>query len=112
MKPKLHAVEDAIRDLTLSLQARMGNSAVSVFHFPGDFGHLPCVMDCDWTSDAGRITSLFARIRMKGTTPTGPALLQVVDFIRESCGNIKSELGDSPPLIRADSAEVRSDYVV
>lgn len=113
MKPKLHAVEDAIRDLVLSLQARMGGSAVAVFHFPGDYIHLPCVMDCDWTTDARRISSLFARIKMKGTTPTGPALLQVVDFIRETCGNIKTELADSPSTwTRENNNEVRSDYVV
>lgn len=112
MKPKLNAVEEAIRDLTLSLQARIGRSAVAVFHFPGDFGHLPCVLDCDWTGDAGRVTSLFSSIRMKGTTPTGPALLQVVDFIRETCGNIKSELVDPPLMKRGDTGGVRSDYVV
>ncbi|MFC5704247.1 vWA domain-containing protein [Cohnella faecalis] len=113
MKPKLHSVEDAIRDLVLSLQARVGNSAVAVFHFPGDYSHLPCVMDCDWTTDSRRISSLFARIQMKGTTPTGPALMQVVDFIRDTCGNIKTELMEAPPqLRRGDPDGVRSDYVV
>lgn len=112
MKPKLHAVEDAIRDLALSLQARTGRSAVAVFHYPGEYGHLPCALDCDWTSDAGRLPLLFSRIRMKGTTPTGPALMQVVDFYRETCGKIKSELVDTPPSKRGDAGEVRSDYVV
>ena len=35
MKPKLAAVEEGIRDLMLSLQARIGQSKLSVFHFPG-----------------------------------------------------------------------------
>ncbi|TJY38554.1 hypothetical protein E5161_19890 [Cohnella pontilimi] len=112
MKPKLHAVEDAVRDLALSLQSRNGRSAVAVFHFPGDFGHLPCVLDCGWTTEAGKLHSMFTRIRMKGTTPTGPALLQVVDFIRETCGIIKSELLEPPHIERGDNEEVRSDYVV
>jgi Ca-activated chloride channel family protein len=35
MKPKLNAVEEAIRDLMLSLQAREGLSELAVFHYPG-----------------------------------------------------------------------------
>jgi len=38
MKPKLAAVEEAIRDLMLSLQARSGKSELCVFHFPGPYG--------------------------------------------------------------------------
>lgn len=114
MKPKLHAVEEAIRDLTLSLQARTGRSQVSVFHFPGESQHDYCVMDAGWTASSAKIGSLFNRIRMRGTTPTGPALLQVVDYISETCGKIsKTELADAPlQAARGDSNEVRSDYVV
>ncbi|WP_256762307.1 VWA domain-containing protein [Cohnella sp. WQ 127256] len=114
MKPKLAAVEEAIRDLTLSLQARTGSSQVSVFHFPGDAQHAYCVMDAGWTSNASKIGSLFGRIRMRGTTPTGPALLQVVDFIRETCGRIsKTEpMEPSTQTTRVESNGVRSDYVV
>jgi Ca-activated chloride channel family protein len=114
MKPKLHAVGEAVRDLTLSLQARTGNSRVAVFHFPGNEEHAYCIMDCSWTANAAQIGSLFGRIRMRGTTPTGPALLQVVDFIHETCGKIsKVELMDTPLQAKLDdSNEVRSDYVV
>ncbi|RKP45477.1 VWA domain-containing protein [Cohnella endophytica] len=114
MKPKLLAVEEAVRDLTLSIQARTGRSQVSVFHFPGDTQHDYCVKDAGWTSDASKIGSLFGRIRMKGTTPTGPALLQVVDFIRATCGKIsKTELTETPIQgTRGESNGVRSDYVV
>jgi len=114
MKPKLHAVEEAIRDLTLSLQARAGKSRVSVFHFPGAAPHEYCAMDAGWTSNAAAIGSLFSRIRMRGTTPTGPALLQVIDFIQETCGKIgKTEQTDTPTQgTRGESNEVRSDYVV
>lgn len=112
MKPKLHAVEEAIRDLGLSLQARVGRSVVAVFHYPGEYGHLPCMLDCDWTSDMDRLSILFSRIRMKGATPTGPALLQVVDYYRETYGKIKTELVDTPLIKRGDTGEVRGDYVV
>lgn len=113
MKPKLHAVEEAIRDLTLSLQARSGRSRVAVFHFPGDSEH-DCMMDSNWTTSSAKLNSLFGRIRMRGTTPTGPALLQVVDFIVETCGKINdTDLTDMPlHSTRGQSNEVRSDYVV
>jgi Ca-activated chloride channel family protein len=113
MKPKLHAVEEAIRDLTLSLQARTGRSQVSVFHFPGDSQYSYCVMDAGWHSNASNLGSLFGKIRMRGTTPTGPALLQVVDYIRETCGKIgKIELMDESHASGGGSSEVRSDNVV
>jgi Ca-activated chloride channel family protein len=113
MKPKLLAVEEAIRDLTLSMQARTGRSRVAVFHYPGD-ADLYCVMDSGWTTNAAKLGSLFNRIRMRGTTPTGPALLEVVDFIRGTCGKInRREQSDTPlQAPRGDTSEVRSDYVV
>ncbi|MBO9597339.1 MAG: VWA domain-containing protein [Cohnella sp.] len=113
MKPKLHAVEEAIRDLTLSLQAREGKSQVAVFHFPGNSQDEICVLDSEWTTYASKIGTLFGKIRMKGTTPTGPAILQVVDYIRETCGNISKEPMDvQQSSARSVSNEVRSDYVV
>ncbi|MFC5530030.1 vWA domain-containing protein [Cohnella yongneupensis] len=113
MKPKLHAVEEAIRDLTLSLQAREGKSQVAVFHFPGNSQDELCMLDAEWTSNASKIGSLFGKIRMKGTTPTGPALMQVVEYIRETCGNIRSEKLDAQQApTRSVTNGVRSDYVV
>lgn len=112
MKPKLHAVEEAIRDLTLSLQARAGKSKVAVFHFPGDSYQRAAVMDSDWATNPAKLGALFSRIRMHGTTPTGPALLQVVDFIHETCGNIRTELVDTPQHTQGELNGVRSDYVV
>ncbi|MBY9082555.1 hypothetical protein KIH86_20845 [Paenibacillus sp. HN-1] len=81
MKPKLAAVEEAIRDLALSLEAREGTSEISVFHFPGSGGE-PAVMDMDWSLNIAGIRSLFGKIRMKGTTPTGPAIFRVLDQFR------------------------------
>ncbi len=113
MKPKLHAVEEAIRDLTLSLQAREGKSQVAVFHYPGNSQEEICVLDSGWTTHASTIGTMFGKIRMKGTTPTGPAILQVVDYIRETCGNISNEPMDArQSSARGVSNEVRSDYVV
>jgi len=112
MKPKLRAVEEAIRDLALSLEARSGQSLVAVFHFPGESADAPCALDCGWTQDAAALAHLFSRIRMKGTTPTGPALLQVVDYFRETCGKISREEENAPPRLGGDIGGVLSDIVV
>lgn len=82
MKPKLAAVEEGIRDLMLSLQARTGSSRLSVFHFPGRHSGEEAVMDINWTSDPGSVRSLFGRLQMRGATPTGPAIQKVIDFYR------------------------------
>jgi len=112
MKPKLHAVEDAVRDLALSLKARTGRSFVAVLHYPGLNSRVPCVLDSAWTTDADRLPHLYARLRMQGATPTGPAILAAVDYYRETCGRIKTELAENPPIAARSSDEVRSDYVV
>jgi Ca-activated chloride channel family protein len=113
MKPKLHAVEEAIRDLTLSLQARVGESAAAVFHFPGEDGREACVMDCPWTDSTERIGALFRRIRIGGTTPTGPALMHVIDYFRATYGKIDIEPEQPLPQDgRDDTGGVRSGYVV
>ena len=82
MKPKLSAVEEAIRDLMLSLQAREGISELAVFHYPGRNSEEDAIMNVNWTTDLANLKSLFNRIQMKGATPTGPAIMKVIDFFR------------------------------
>ncbi|OMF25279.1 hypothetical protein BK133_21790 [Paenibacillus sp. FSL H8-0548] len=83
MKPKLAAVEEAIRDLMLSLQARQGKSEISVFHFPGSRHGDDCIMDLGWTDHLNGVNGIFPRLQMGGTTPTGPAIMHVIDFYRQ-----------------------------
>ena len=78
MKRKLRAVEQACRDFLYSLQARKGESEMAVFHFPGD--RTDTEMDVGWTRDLAKTQGLFYNLNMKGTTPTGPALLDVVRY--------------------------------
>lgn len=120
MKPKLAAVEEAIRDLMLSLQARQGKSELSVFHFPGAHGDEPVVMDQGWVEDVTKVKRLFQRLQMRGTTPTGPALLHVIDYYQydstinnrerepgtKEIGNVNSRHGDT------GTDGMWSDYVV
>lgn len=65
MKPKLGAVEDAIRDLALSLEAREGSSEISVFHFPGRSSSEEAMLDMDWTSNVSEVRSLFSKLKMR-----------------------------------------------
>ena len=103
MKPKLQAVEEAIRDLAISLRSRQGGSELSVFHFPGSAYGEDCRMDLDWTSDISGVNAIFPRLQMRGTTPTGPAILHVIDFYQKAdYGSRKNDEMDG----------MMSDYVV
>lgn len=94
MKPKLGAVLDAVRDLALSLEAREGRSEIAVFHFPGRSSSEDAMLDIDWTSDVSEIRSLFSRLKMRGATPTGPAIFKVLEHYR--CDKL-DEYRDDPP---------------
>lgn len=82
MKPKLAAVEETIRDLMLSLQARQGKSEIAVFHFPGSRYGDESVLDLAWTDHLSGVQAIFPNLQMGGTTPTGPAIMQVIDYYR------------------------------
>lgn len=92
MKPKWSAVIDAIHDLGLSVQARQGVNDIHIYRFPGSSPlnraseqlHLP-------TNQLAKAGQLFHKIEMKGTTPTGPAILEVVQYMREAYNDIISE---------------------
>jgi Ca-activated chloride channel family protein len=115
MKPKFAAVEEAIRDLMLSLQSRQGRSELSVFHFPGSPGSGKDIeMDVAWTTEIRKIQHLFQKINMRGTTPTGPAMLKVVQYITEGRFSDTEEVAVSLP-VQADTVNkggMLSDYVV
>jgi Ca-activated chloride channel family protein len=84
MKPKIPAVREAIRDLLLSLKARLGKSELAVFHFPASMnGEEELAMDLNWTTELANLDKMFYKINMKGTTPTGPALLRTLQTVAE-----------------------------
>ncbi|RKN65757.1 VWA domain-containing protein [Paenibacillus ginsengarvi] len=80
MAPKLKAVEEACRDLLASLRARKGVSEMAVFRFPG---HAEVDLLADWTSDLAKTANMFYNLNMKGTTPTGPALLGAIRYVAQ-----------------------------
>ncbi|MFD2611532.1 hypothetical protein [Paenibacillus gansuensis] len=115
MKPKLSAVEEAIRDLMLSLRARSGKSEMAVCHFPGPAGSgQEFQLDLPWTQDMGKIKQLFSKINMRGTTPTGPALLQAIDYM--TAGDHSLGASDQAHLIQGaadhNKGGLLSDYIV
>jgi Ca-activated chloride channel family protein len=107
MKPKLQAVEEAIRDLMLSLQAREGKSEIAVFHFPGRASD-ETVMDLDWTQDLSNVRSMFQRMQMRGATPTGPAIFKVIEFYQYD----KMKGSDPALRNRPETDGMLGDYVV
>ncbi|MDQ0872036.1 Ca-activated chloride channel family protein [Paenibacillus sp. V4I3] len=101
MKPKHAAVREAIHDLLLSLRARSGKSELAVFHFPSTKTRdQELEMDLSWTNQLANLDKMFYKINMKGTTPTGPALLQTLQFITEK------------PILSKTEDGMLSDYVV
>jgi Ca-activated chloride channel family protein len=97
MKNKLPAVEEAVRDLLLYLQARRGRSELSVFRFPDMSGRAGASCLLDWTDHAPHAGKLLLNLQVQGDTPTGLAILHVLDYM--------SANGDMP-------RGMWSDYVV
>lgn len=81
MRTKMDAVREAAADLLLSLRARAGKSELSVLHFPGN--NRSAELDTPWTADLANLDNILYKLNVKGTTPTGPALLQAVRYIKD-----------------------------
>jgi Ca-activated chloride channel family protein len=108
MKSKWNAVTEAIHDLGLSLEARQGISEVVVYRFPGSsLSHTACEKILCHSNQLAKMGELFYNLEMKGTTPTGPALLEVVqDMVQSTKG---SEITNSKRQTRDG---LLSDYIV
>lgn len=114
MRPKLRAVEEACRDLLASLRARKGKSEMSVLHFPGN---TEADLLADWTSDLAKKDELFYKLNMKGTTPTGPALMKALRYVVDAGSSRNADVTDDEweggPPFRASSGDgILSDYIV
>ncbi|WP_166245772.1 VWA domain-containing protein [Paenibacillus turpanensis] len=110
MRAKLQAVREAIADLSLSLRARQGSSQVAVFYFPGNLPGEYAVMDSPWTNNIAELDRLLVKLTMQGTTPTGPALQDVVRYFVYG-----TEQQDSTAAIAGTTTNrdgMLSDYVV
>jgi Ca-activated chloride channel family protein len=78
MKHKLPSVKQALRDLSLSMQSRMGENRFSLWTFPGTKSEAEKKMG--WSSQFSSLEKLFSSLSPQGTTPTGPALEEALKY--------------------------------
>lgn len=118
MLSKLASVKLAAKDLMLSLQARKGRSELAVFRFPDPLGCREVSLEVPWTQQLANMRDLFYNLNMKGTTPTGPALLGVIDnMLHYQAGSLGSKAPDEwqrerSSVVLSDKGGMLSDYMV
>jgi Ca-activated chloride channel family protein len=100
MAKKLPTVKEALLDLSLSLNARMGDNEFGVFIFPGKHDEVERVMD--WTPNLNQLTSVFPKLVTGGLTPTGPALKQALEYFHEKRAWRHKELEDGYDIGSSD----------
>lgn len=92
MHDKLQAVREALVDLSISLEARMGNNEYTIYIFPGKRAEVECLVE--WTPDLSSIEKVFPKLTSGGMTPTGPALEIAVQVLRDKKRVHQSYLAD------------------
>ncbi|WP_042353250.1 vWA domain-containing protein [Bacillus massiliigorillae] len=78
MKHKIPTVKESLIDLSISLNARIGNNKFSVFIFPGKKSDVSKLLD--WTPKLDSLTKVFDKLTPRGITPTGPALSEAIRY--------------------------------
>ena len=76
MKHKLPTVKESLIDLSVSLNARVGQNRFSVFIFPGKKDDVEKLLD--WTPKLESLSKVFSKLSPRGITPTGPAISEAV----------------------------------
>ncbi|ALC83283.1 MULTISPECIES: VWA domain-containing protein [Bacillus] len=78
MGPKLQTVKEALFDLSISLNSRIGDNEFAMFVFPGKKQEVERVMD--WTPKLDSLSPIFAKLSTGGITPTGPAIREAISY--------------------------------
>lgn len=81
MKHKLPTVKDSLIDLSLSMNARIGDNHFSVFVFPGKRGDVEKLLD--WTPELNTLSKIFPKLTTGGITPTGPAIREALSYFNK-----------------------------
>lgn len=76
MHDKLPTVKEALIDLSISLNARIGRNRFCIFSFPGKRKDIQKVFD--WSPELDAITTIFPKLTSGGITPTGPAIREAM----------------------------------
>jgi Ca-activated chloride channel family protein len=80
MKPKLPTVKEALFDLSISLNSRIGDNQFSVSVFPGKKDEVEMVLD--WTPKLESLSTIFPKLSTGGITPTGPAIKHAIQHFK------------------------------
>ncbi len=81
MKNKLPTVKEALLDLSLSLNARIGDNMFSIFLFPGKKKEVEKLLD--WTPKLESMSTIFPKLTAGGITPTGPAIREALHYFKQ-----------------------------
>ena len=81
MKPKLPTVKEALLDLSISLNSRIGDNRYAVLIFPGKKDEVEKVLD--WTPKLESLSSIFPKLSTGGITPTGPAIREAIQHFKK-----------------------------
>ena len=84
MKHKLPTVKEALLDLSLSLNARIGENQFSLFVFPGKRNKVEKLLD--WSPRLETLTTVFTKLTIGGMTPTGPAIKEAISYFKKKRG--------------------------
>ncbi|WP_053216922.1 VWA domain-containing protein [Virgibacillus senegalensis] len=76
MTDKLPTVQEALFDLSVSLNARIGRNRFSIYAFPGKKSAINKILD--WSPRLDSISAVFPKLNSGGITPTGPALKEAM----------------------------------
>ncbi|MCD8501001.1 MAG: VWA domain-containing protein [Bacillaceae bacterium] len=77
MSNKLAMVQEALIDLSISLNSRIGANRFSLYSFPGKRKDIDKLVG--WTPKIESLTGVFHKLSSGGITPTGPALQEALN---------------------------------
>lgn len=96
MESKLPMVQEALIDLSISLNARTGDTMFSLYSFPGR--KKPIDRLVDWTPRLNALTTTFSKLSTGGMTPTGPALKAALEVFEQRRGKRRLEEDEDEQL--------------
>lgn len=76
MHDKLLTVKEALIDLSISLNSRIGRNRFCIFSFPGKRKDIDKVFD--WSPKLDSVSTIFPKLSSGGITPTGPAIREAM----------------------------------
>lgn len=81
MKNKLPTVKEALMDLSISLNSRIGKNRFAVFTFPGKRKEIDKILD--WNPKLESLKTIFPKLSSGGITPTGPAIREAISHFNK-----------------------------